>query len=466
MPRQRPQFQARSAARHSARSGPVPFVGHVLARLVYSPSRAARVLRLVAAALAVALGLAALIPCLFSVVAPTVYTKDFLQEYLLARAIADGTDPYLPVQALADHYLGALPYPVFDHPTPHPPPAGLLFLPLALLGYSSAVAVWLGLEIVCLAGSVYLLARGAARRLPLWGTLVIATTMVAWYPFFWDLGLGQLMVVLLVLIAGAQLALLSGRPILGGAILGLAILVKPVPWPLLLLFALRRDWRVLGASVVTIMLGYSLAGWVMGFDRIVTYFTQVLPAVTAVYKVSSGNLSAWSVGWRVFHGTEAVRAGGIASPPLLESPVAAIVVSAGLPALVLLIACLVVRKRRSLAQSFGVMVCASILITPIAWGHYLVLLAIPAAQVIHWLMDRRLPSAETNTALLVAGLMLLPESFWTKLAYLAAGQSPVGGEPSALPFAPALLTFTPALAVGALGWLVATLGPGREGPTS
>ncbi len=97
---------------------------HAIGGLIWSQSRAARLLRRAAVPLAFLFGLTMLRFPMGSLVAPHVYRKDFLQEYLLARAIAEGVDPYLPIPMLADRFLGQLPVPLFPHPTPHPPTAG------------------------------------------------------------------------------------------------------------------------------------------------------------------------------------------------------------------------------------------------------------------------------------------------------------------------------------------------------
>src|SRR5438093_3652935 len=44
---------------------------------------------------------------------PAVYRKDFLQEYMLARALIDGANPYLPVTTLAKAFIKDLSVPVF-----------------------------------------------------------------------------------------------------------------------------------------------------------------------------------------------------------------------------------------------------------------------------------------------------------------------------------------------------------------
>lgn len=57
--------------------------------------------------------------------------------------------PYLPLSELAARVLGLLPVPLMPHPTPHPPPVGLLSLLLGLLDYIPAAVVWLAFELLC-----------------------------------------------------------------------------------------------------------------------------------------------------------------------------------------------------------------------------------------------------------------------------------------------------------------------------
>jgi hypothetical protein len=113
----------------------------------------------------------------------------------------------------------------------------------------------------------------------------------------------------------------------------------------------------------------------------------------------------------------------------------------------------------SFGWALGVMVCVSIVINPISWTVYLVLTLIPAAQVLHWLRSHRFPVRETNAALLVAIVLLVPFTLWVRLALASAGywSMPAGGEP-VLPLASALFLRGPALGVVALGGLTALLG--------
>ncbi len=97
--------------------------------------------------------------------APDVYRKDLLQDYLAARAILDGSDPYVSMGALRARYLPkqdrAL---AFPHPTPHPPPALLLTLPLGLTAYPWAAVAWLVFGYGLLGCSIVLVVRATNSR--------------------------------------------------------------------------------------------------------------------------------------------------------------------------------------------------------------------------------------------------------------------------------------------------------------
>jgi hypothetical protein len=137
-------------------------------------------------------------------------TKDILQEWLLAKAIVTGTDPYLPTQELAERFLAVT---VLvqngSHPTPHPPTAGLLFLPLALFEYRTAVQIWLILELGFLIMGLYLILRNMKAARPWLLALALMLVCLAWGPVADDLALGQLTIVHLFLLAGAWKETLS-----------------------------------------------------------------------------------------------------------------------------------------------------------------------------------------------------------------------------------------------------------------
>jgi hypothetical protein len=430
---------------------------HVLGRLIDSQTHTAQRLRWTVAVVAIAVGLLHLRIPVGSLLGPALYERDILQGYTLARAIMDGTDPYLPVPELAARYVHGAAGQNLPHPTPHPPTLGLLLLPLAWFDFSTVAVGWLMVEVACLVVSVYLLGQALAARLSIGQSLAIAAALLIWYPFWVEMTWGQLHLPMLALLAGAWLAWRTERPLLGGALVGLAILFKPVPWPLLLWFALRKHWRALGAAVAVVCAGYLAAIAVLGIPTIVEYFAGVLPTVSSHYRAAWSNISVSSLAWRLFDGTGTGAL--IVAPPAVKWPAAAAVGSVALPCLLVLLLSHIIWRQRDGDVSWAATVGASVLTVPIAWPAYLVFAAIPGAQVIRWLRTRRFPPRETNWALVVTMLLVVDWQALGRLLIPLVRATHGGALPGLalilLPLVPMMTT----LAVAALIGLVVCLGP-------
>ncbi len=371
---------------------------------------------------------------------------------MAARAFLSGMDPYASVNDLALRFLGMSS--AFPLPTPHPPTAILLFWPLGLLSYSEALTCWLGLSLSLLVLSVSLLARCFGARLHLLLAAAAAVMLVAWYPFMSDLASGQLNIPMLALGTGALFALQRARPGLAGVLIGLAVILKLIFWPFALLFLARRQWRPLAAVAGTAVAGWTIAGIVLGPPMLVFYFRDVLPEVDALYGGAVNNTSIWTVGTRLFSGTGSPAFPGLAVPPLAASSQLAAVSSIALPLILVFGACWLAR-RISLEGGFALFAVVGVLVSPLAWDHYLVLLVIPLAYVVRRLASTRFPSRETNAALLVGSLLSLAPENWLALATLLGGRP--SGSGVTLPFGLALLSLMPTVAMLALGALVVWL---------
>ena len=417
-----------------------------------------RVLLLIMAASLTLLGIILLDVELHSLQARYVYGKDFIQDYLLAKAVLKGANPYAPLPQLVDQFIGHLPYPVFPQPSPHPPPSALLSLPLGALTYPQAAALWFLFEVICVLLAVYMLLRRWCIR-PAWVFAVLgALWLFALNPFMKELVAGQLMTVLLVLTVGAWLALDAHRPIWGGVLLGCAVALKLIVWPLVILLALRRNWRATVAAVVTIIGANLAAALVMGFDRVSYYYLEVSRIVAPLYRAYEGNFSLWSVGWRLFDGTGSAILDGIKAPPLIAAPVLAPYVAVALPLALLIIGLVLAMRSRSFDTAFGIMICVSILVSPIAWNEYLVLALIPAVGVVQSLSLRGWPKRESRAAITIGLLLIVPDIFVLHRFVLSFADPTAAGSAPTVPFAAGLLTLLPLAATLGLLWLVWELG--------
>jgi glycosyl transferase family 87 len=334
---------------------------------------------------------------------PAVYAKDFGQEYLLARVMIDGGDPYVAIATLAERYTGVQGY--FDKtiPTPHPPTVGLLLLPLGWLDYASAARVWFVAQVASLAGCVYLLPRVAGFSLHFLQLLALGLLLVAWQPVLLDLGLGQVTLPLVFLLAASEWALVRERRSWSGVLLGLSMLVKPLAWPWLLVLAHRGEWRVAGTAIATVAVGYALVALRLGPGVVWDYVTRVLPQLSASYALEPTNISLWTLGPRVV-GTTSI--------------VATIISICAVGALLVV---LWMRSGRNIRPgvAFALAAAISVIVSPISWVFYLVLTLVAVAGVVGELRRLKWPRNLLILSVIV-GVCLSPYlPTWTALAATA-----------------------------------------------
>lgn len=360
----------------------------------------------------------------------------------------------------------ALPAANLDYPSPHPPPALLLFVPFSLLDYPPAGIAWLVMELICLAATIGLIGNVLGVRFPLPALLAATVASLVWYPIYLELVEGQVMITLLMLLAMFWWTWRRGHGVLAGLLLGLALTLKPVVWPVLVLLALRRDWRAAGATVLTVLITYASAVSLIGFDAVRAYFVDVAPSVHRGFCAVATNQSLTSIGWRVFDGAGPVKWSGISVPPLVRCAWLAPVTAFLLPALAVVVVCRAIWNRRATEESLGLFVCLSLVVSPVSWEHYRVLALIPAAQVILWLRRNSWPQRETTMALVVGGLLLISARRWLWLALWLDGNTfpTSAGNGVALPFGLSLLTLMPLVSVALLGWLVQHLADTHDQP--
>ena len=434
-----------------------------LGRLIRSRSLAVRGLRVTLASILILIGLVFGGAATTTLQPPGLYDKDLLQDYLMARAIVHGVDPYLTIQALSERFLGRLPSAPRPTPTPHPPFAGLIFLPFSFLEYRIAATLWMGIEAISLVASIYLLFLVTGSRRSPFAAVGVSAALLAWYPVFSDLENGQLMIVLLLALTAAWLAWRANRPVLAGALLGLGILTKPVIWPVAIAFLVHRRWSTTFSLAATVLVGYLVAGMVIGFSRIVTYFTRVLPSVSNLYRATSVNLSLWSIGERLFAGTSLLAQGQdgptvVHTAPLIRSVLAAQFTSIAIPTLALALASWVAYRHLDVEWSVGLMVIVSILVSPLSWGLYVVLVAIPGTLIVNRLNHHDFPTPATSVAFVIALLLVVPDFVWAHRAFYEAGSPPALDPNQPLPFVRSILTLEPTFALTTLAGLTVALG--------
>jgi hypothetical protein len=292
--------------------------------------------------------------------------SDFIVYWEAARRLSAHLDPYNTAAASAAAWKQlSIAHPPYPLPYAYLPELAWLLTPLGRLSFRTANAVWLGASLVCIGAALGLLISIARRdaKHPDAATLLVcaATITVASVS---GIAEGQVDG-LLLLLAALALALLPGRRLLAGALLGLAAALKPqILWFVPLALLMVREWRTLVGMLIGGVGSLALSLAIVPPSQLGEWLRQLVQGLPAPSSTVSlpGIVTDW---------------GG---------PAAALVAAIGL-ALIALAALWWVRERLDARTALGLGIVLSLLIAPHDYSHDLLLLgvlAVAAALIVGW----------------------------------------------------------------------------------
>jgi Glycosyltransferase family 87 len=360
------------------------------------------------------------------------HRTDFTVFTEAGAAFFDGRNPYGVTNPRGWHYL-------------YPPLFALLVSPLAIFDTESQVLFWYAVNVAfafgCFGESrrLWRMIAGAEQRKVFWigGCAALAVLL----PFLDCMQAGQLgIAILYLLMLGCRLVLQGKRwPIwfLGGLTLSLPASVKLVP-SLPVVFLLFQQWLAVvfpnrtgrpwgraigstlgvsaGAFLFLLIIPASIIGWQKNLHSLDVWQKQVVMnervGPTASFNVHSyrnqslaNAVYLWSKPAGGFSGTASKRGQTGDRPERIANP--GVRVAIGVVLVVLLaVASIVGRRGNGLDAStaFGLACCASLLVSPLAWGHYF-MVELPALICVPmWLWRRGMPKAARVAAVVPAVL--------------------------------------------------------------
>jgi hypothetical protein len=383
----------------------------------------------------------------------TYNNRDFLQYYLISKAAIAGQNPYLPLDELARIFIGNIPF--FPHPAPCPPFLAILFIPFSSLNINQFGTTVFIFELILLLLIAYLLPKIWNEKASLSISAIALIILLAWYPVANDLSYGQLSILLTVLLLSALLALRKRHNIQAGVFIGLTVAIKLITWPIIIYFAIKRDWKALISSLLTVIGANLLAALVIGVGPFVYYYLQASSQVFSAYQAVLHNFSIWSIGYRLFDGTGSkVFVNFISAPPLVYIPQIAFIFS-GLLAISYLVWGLVHASRAiNLDTAVAILVCVILCISPVTWAHYYVMLVIPLLILYRLLWERNFPPGKTSVFLAIVLLLFLVNEQLVNIILSINKISPVNTNQTQITFASSLIALLPILEVIALSGLL------------
>ena len=230
---------------------------------------------------------------------------DFTIFYTAGTILREGLGNHLynlDVQyRVQQRFAGNIPFRRGPLPYNHPPFEAPLFVPLTLLPYPQAFAVWDLANVVVLFGVAALLRRSVAllHSIPPWKFVI---GCIAFNPVFACLFQGQDSILMLLFCTLAFNALKKKCDVLGGCWLALAAFKFQFIVPLVLLLVIWRRRRVvLGFGAVVLVLAF-VSVMLVGMDSLLRYPGYVLqiarnPRLGGVPPQFLPNLHGLATGW-------------------------------------------------------------------------------------------------------------------------------------------------------------------------
>ena len=311
------------------------------------------------------------------------HRRDFSNYYESAWALRHGIDPYSTNLTPVGTQLG-LETNWLVHAS-ETPPFLICFEPLTRLRPRVAFWIWTAINFSALATAMYLL---LAYRRPLSGrtALLLAALMLMAAPvnlnFYW----GQSQLIILALMVVAMRAMDRNRDGTAGLMIAIAALLRAYPLLLVGYFIFRRRWRAVIFATAGIAAGGFATVAILGLSQTLSFVHGALWLTD--YRVVSrvDNLSLGPFVSRMFWSLTGT-APGSSSDWIRRAAIA----SADVVVLGLTIRATLLDRNRDDPdwRIYSLWIATAIMLTPVGWHHYLVLLAIPFVQMVASAAERR-----------------------------------------------------------------------------
>lgn len=158
----------------------------------------------------------------------------------------------------------------------YPPAAGLIFIPLSFFKIKQAIWIWYTVSILCLGLMIYLLQRIRKRRFSALELSAIAALCIVFAPIFTNLRLGQVNILLTLIFVLHLFAISKKKVWLAGVSLATLISFKIFPGILLFYYLLRRDWKIIGYTLLSGIGIFVLSILLLGTQVHIEYLSVLL----------------------------------------------------------------------------------------------------------------------------------------------------------------------------------------------
>jgi len=273
------------------------------------------------------------------------FAFDFHTFWGAAREALNGRSPYPSPSAVATAHSTTGDYRFFVYP----PPFVLALIPLSELPFAVAAGIYTAILLGCVILALRVLGVADWRC---YGAVFLAA------PTLFSLRLGEVSPILMLLVALAWRYRDHWQA--AGAAVGAAVVVKLFLWPLVIWLLVTRRWKAAAAATVGGAAVTALAWTAIGFNGLKD-FAVLLRALTRLEAGQSYSLVALAERLHI-------------PDPRVSWLVLALPIVVGLA-----ITCARATPASFDTYAFSSGVCLALLLTPILWLNYLILLFVPIA---------------------------------------------------------------------------------------
>lgn len=327
---------------------------------------------------------------------------DTSQEWLSAKNYFEGTPVYADQNAALLRHTGMViegnralfPW------NAHPPFSVVLTLPLGKLGYQDAHLAWNLVTLPMLLISIVLVIRELQIVVRIWSIFPAIVLLLMCTPVYVQIAHGQWNSPILFLLTLAWVADRRNYFSWAGATIGIAAAIKIFPAFLFIYFLLCRRWTAILAGGLVFVALNCLSLAILGPEEFKTYVEKVIPSLSN-YQTYWNNVSLNGFWLRIFNPAPADKI-----TPLLVNPRLATTLVLVSRVVVVALVSLWCWRARSVSghdRAFAAALVGTLLISPITWSHYFLLLLIPVALL--WM---RMPSGPGRWL-----MWLVIVQFWT-----------------------------------------------------
>lgn len=177
----------------------------------------------------------------------------------------------------------------------HPAYEALIFVPFSVPSYRVGYFLFVGFNLALLVISALLMRPYLSRLVCVWPMLPFALFLL-FFPAGIALMQGQNSILLLALYSCAFVAIVAGRDLLAGCLLGLALIKFQIALPVVVLFLIWRRWRLIAGFAVGGFAVLITSIWLVGLHGLMAH-TRFLLGVSGGLSTSRDQIRSGIFPW-------------------------------------------------------------------------------------------------------------------------------------------------------------------------